>query len=343
MQNDQKSNFCLVFFLGCSIVSLCLCLFILIGSIWMGNEVYRAANASPTPINSCRGMMNFMEIPETVKNNYKSEKIQDLAIYTVQGEELSDPEFLTIEDTSAPLQQDTQVHQLLWQQFIMLIPAADRKPLDRFVIFTDGTGHYAAQASEDFSYEQEAQGYKLKEKWTLRVDLADFSTIDKFTPYLVHEYGHFLTLQVSQIEYMEKIDTCAGYSWEYEGGGGCARSNSYLEKYFHRYWAEIFSDWKAIDSLGDPDLVNKGLDAYFNAHSKNFISRYAVTNPREDIAESWRAFLLMPKPMGATLADQKVLFFYEFPELVELQTTIVNRLCDHYHFSPPEDLAQGSQ
>ncbi len=45
----------------------------------------------------------------------------------------------------------------------------------------------------------------------------------------------------------------------------------------------------------------------------------------EDIAESWTHFVLQPKPAGDTVSEKKVLFFYDFPELVELREEIVAR------------------
>ncbi|MBK9051223.1 MAG: hypothetical protein IPL78_09985 [Chloroflexi bacterium] len=45
---------------------------------------------------------------------------------------------------------------------------------------------------------------------------------------------------------------------------------------------------------------------------------YAATNPAEDIAETFMAFVLEPKPNGDTIAEEKVLFFYQYPELVAI-------------------------
>jgi hypothetical protein len=52
-----------------------------------------------------------------------------------------------------------------------------------------------------------------------------------------------------------------------------------------------------------------------------------VTNPEEDIAESWSFFILSPKPAGNTIAEQKILFFYNYSELVQLRNEILNNLC----------------
>lgn len=61
---------------------------------------------------------------------------------------------------------------------------------------------------------------------------------------------------------------------------------------------------------------------------------YAATNPGEDIAESWTAFILQPKPTGSTIADQKTLFFYDYPELVRLRGQITSRTFSRFRVRP---------
>ena len=57
---------------------------------------------------------------------------------------------------------------------------------------------------------------------------------------------------------------------------------------------------------------------------------YAATNPGEDIAESFTSFVMEPKPDGDTIAEEKVLFFYEYPELVQLRAEIVGRVYSRF-------------
>jgi hypothetical protein len=42
----------------------------------------------------------------------------------------------------------------------------------------------------------------------------------------------------------------------------------------------------------------------------------------EDIAESWTAFVLTDKSAGETISEQKILFFYNFSELVDIREHI---------------------
>ncbi len=50
-----------------------------------------------------------------------------------------------------------------------------------------------------------------------------------------------------------------------------------------------------------------------------------ISNPEEDIAEAWTMFVLNPKPAGDSIAEEKMLFFYDYPELVKLRAEIASR------------------
>ena len=46
-------------------------------------------------------------------------------------------------------------------------------------------------------------------------------------------------------------------------------------------------------------------------------------------AESWTNFVLKPRPEGKRIADEKALFFYDFPELVAFQQQVIAGLCSY--------------
>jgi hypothetical protein len=60
------------------------------------------------------------------------------------------------------------------------------------------------------------------------------------------------------------------------------------------------------------------------------VSEYAATSPAEDIAEAWAFFLLSPKPELDSISSEKILFFYEYPELVALRTQILTNICAEF-------------
>ncbi len=69
------------------------------------------------------------------------------------------------------------------------------------------------------------------------------------------------------------------------------------------------------------------LDDFYYKYEDQFLTDYAVTHPAEDIAESFGFFVFAEKTTGDSIAEQKILFFYQFPELVKLRTEILNNLC----------------
>ena len=66
---------------------------------------------------------------------------------------------------------------------------------------------------------------------------------------------------------------------------------------------------------------------FYLTHRDQFVSDYSVTHPTEDIAESFAHFVFNPRPVGNSVRDQKLLFFYEYPELVRLRGDILNGTC----------------
>ena len=75
--------------------------------------------------------------------------------------------------------------------------------------------------------------------------------------------------------------------------------------------------------------VQTKVHEFYSKYPDQFVSEYAATNPREDIAESWTEFVMRPKPTDTSTADQKVQFFYEYPELVETRRQILQGICKY--------------
>jgi hypothetical protein len=82
-----------------------------------------------------------------------------------------------------------------------------------------------------------------------------------------------------------------------------------------------------IDEEQDADTRFHMLDDFYDTYQDQFLTDYAPTGPAEDIAESWSFFILSPKPELTSIASEKILFFYEYPELVQLRMEILDRIC----------------
>jgi hypothetical protein len=108
---------------------------------------------------------------------------------------------------------------------------------------------------------------------------------------------------------------------------GCAKTNSYINQFYQRFWTDIISEWDEIQYIESDDKYYEQMTLFYEVYEDRFVSEYASTNVDEDIAESWTAFVLLEKPRDTTfISNQKILFFYEYPELIEMRNHIRNNL-----------------
>lgn len=248
---------------------------------------------------------------------------QTLVIYLIQGDEISNPDFSDVSDELLILQQDRASQQEIWAYFSGLIPPENRTMLSTYVVMTDGIENTMAAVEQDPDD---------PDRWMLTVDILDARNLQELTYTLIHEHGHLLTLSAYQVEpnaalledpdnddlYDDAVDACPYYF----PGEGCSQPDAYINAFYNRFWQDLYDEWLDIDSILDDDDYYDALDAFYAKYQDQFVSDYAATNPEEDLAETWMYFVLEPKPAGNTVAEQKILFLYEYPELVILREEI---------------------
>jgi hypothetical protein len=251
-----------------------------------------------------------------------------LISYEVAGDKISGPHPGQVPDELEDQQDDRDRHKAIWEYFVSIIPEEQRDFLTEFSIFTDGRGKHLAAVSPTFSD---------PEQWSLDVDILDAESYYDLTYTLIHEQGHLLTLSPEQVPpskaifkfpenktvYEQEIAACS----QYFTGEGCSKPESYLSQFFARFWPYIYEEWEQIDGEEDKDTRAILLDDFYETYQDQFVTEYASTDPMEDIAESWTFFVLSPKPELNSIANEKILFFYEYPELVELRTEILKNIC----------------
>jgi hypothetical protein len=158
--------------------------------------------------------------------------------------------------------------------------------------------------------------------------------------------------------FAQKEATCAPNHYEY--GSGCLKEDSYLNLFFQKFWADIYPEYY----YGGNQIMSTY--HFLQKYNDHFVSTYAATNPVEDFAESFTTFVLWndeeidnykkwcTKNMGWTddglmwnlvvedglsywkkcdkiyrdnsIWEEKILFFYDFPELVEMRDFIRSNL-----------------
>lgn len=253
---------------------------------------------------------------------------QYLVTYLISGDEISQPYFEDIPQELVAYQKDEATHREIWGFFTDLIPLEERAALAEFSIVTDGQDNLLAAV---------AQTYNDPERWALEVDILDTDDKRNLTYTLIHEYAHLLTLGPSQVTpslaifndpdnediYYQEASACPYYF----PGEGCAHPDAYLNQFFDRFWADIHAEWQDINLIEDEDAYYEALDKFYYKYEDHFVTNYAVTSPEEDIAESFAFFVLAPRPAGDTIAEEKMLFFYEYPELAQVRNQIVTNIC----------------
>lgn len=233
----------------------------------------------------------------------------DRPVNPVEGEPFTDEEADILEDTAS--------HEAMWQEFANLVPAENRRQIAEYGIFTDGVDNTMA-------YVEPIPGNETQ--WKIVMDAVDAKNKKEQRYTLIHEFGHVLTLNNNQVPFdveayqddlafEEAAEACPRFFT----GEGCANQSSYINAFFNAFWADIYDE---LPQDQDPDAI---YDFYLQ-YEDQFVTDYAATNPGEDIAESWTHFVINERPSGNSIADQKVRFFYDYPELVSLRDQIRARL-----------------
>jgi hypothetical protein len=280
----------------------------------------------------CPAVLSSIVDAATTAESFKlPEQESRLVTYSVQGNRLSNPLYEAVPADLQDEQADTATQQAIWDYFATLVPEQSREFLTEFTVLTDGNSNLLAAV---------AQSDQDPAHWRLEVDIADTQDHENLTFTLIHEFGHLLTLNEEQVSPSVSLFNDphnpdvrahqAAMCPNFFASEGCSRDDSYLNQFYGRFWADKYEEWYQVDTIRDDYLYYTRLNEFYEKYQDQFVTDYAATNPGEDIAESWAYFILTPKPQGSTIAEHKVLFFYQFPELVELRLEILSNLCNAF-------------
>ena len=140
------------------------------------------------------------------------------------------------------LEHDTQSQENIWKYFAAIVPADQRTGLMYYIVSTDGKGGMLASV-EAFSGGSQA--------WALVVDPADAGKPRDLTFTLLHEFGHLLTLNSTQVQpdqaVLDHPNNLQVYSSEaascpqYFASVGCSLPKSYINQFFGLFWSKIYT------------------------------------------------------------------------------------------------------
>jgi hypothetical protein len=164
--------------------------------------------------------------------------------------------------------------------------------------------------------------------------------VKSILPILIHETAHQISLQDDQLvkntnvnlglkneeyknEFNVKQKVCSPNYYLKEG---CSRDTSMINRFYQKFWMESWAVYNNIQNTqNDENFRSKMLEFYQN-NTDSFISENAFFSPEEDFAESFRYFILSPGPLESKTKDQKLLFFYEFDDLVDFKKEVQGKM-----------------
>ncbi|NMB54519.1 MAG: hypothetical protein GYA15_07425 [Leptolinea sp.] len=271
--------------------------------------------ASSACILNLEAMVNDTSEPEGAENLPVADSEMPLATYQISGDTISNPKFATdVPAEFVKYQKNTADHQRIWKFITDVIPADRRTMLSQFVVFSDGYDNSTGAVDQ-----ADSSG-----SWSIEADAVDSQDFKMLSTTLIHEFGHMLTLNDKQIT--EEKDTCDYYMTL----DGCSQKGSYIGAFYDKYWNDIYDEWASDVEFSEEGEVNEDkVYEFYEKHPEQFVTDYAATGPEEDIAESWTYFIFSKKPAADTIAHQKILFFYQYPELVDLRNQVLTGLCPY--------------
>jgi hypothetical protein len=288
-------------------------------------------------LNACLDRLNTVletKPLESIGNSiYEKEGASfNLVVYKVAGDEIKDPAVLYVPDEYRKYQKDTAAHLRIWKFYVALVPAELRTLVDEFVIFTDGPEGDAVAWVQPSSTRE---GY-----WQVGIDLLDADYPVYLADTLIHETGHVLTLSASQLPsndnhyyyYDDKKHQFYGCD-QFVVAGSCTLPNSYINLFYQKFWKKSYAEWWDLDQKAQDtnttDEYFAVMEQFYGEHEDWFLDSYAATSIEEDMAESFAFFALHPKPRDTRVFQQKITFYYDFPELVAYRQQMIQGLCSY--------------
>lgn len=248
-------------------------------------------------------------------SNY-SDKNQILVNYQIIGDEI------IFSNTKLDLEYSKENYQRYYDQIVFLqtiIPEELFSYISDVEFCTDGTDNTLAYV------------YPIDDtnsKYAIGIDLMDNKELpdDSFTflTNVVHEFGHILSLNSSQLVLPNVYHFDGDIDREF-------RKDSYLGKFYHEFWSKGMR--KEYENCLDEFPGEDGIEKFYLNHEDDFVSSYAATSVKEDFAESFMAYVCYD---FSTTEDkdamyyQKVMWFEQFPEIKDYAWDIIENYYTNY-------------
>ncbi|MGI6561406.1 MAG: M28 family peptidase [Clostridia bacterium] len=206
------------------------------------------------------------------------------------------------------IETDNAAHAKLWDLITGIMRPQDIDYISRFAVFTDYLGNKTGYIKRDlpnYRRTDKAEFICFLDYYDIFNESGNYRSYDQTVRVLIHEYGHLLTLNENQMDPEGTEERPIGYN------GGKFKEGSIVDAFYNRFWADCIVYWE-----------NMNANDFYNRMSDAFVTKYAATKCSEDICETFAEFVLRNKPEGKTVAEQKILFFYEYEEMIEVRNHI---------------------
>ena len=172
-----------------------------------------------------------------------------------------------------------------------------------FNLFTDGTSNVLAYTSPI-----REEGVTDNTRFSISIDYFDVYDENgekrdwsKLTYTILHEYGHVLLEDETQVDLTVGSDT-------HDPAG-------FVEGAFRRAFYDAF--WRELGVSGAGD---------YDRSPTHYVSRYGANYFHEDIADTFAVFVLGGEPGKNTVAEEKLRFFWRDPDMTALRSAVRENL-----------------
>lgn len=257
---------------------------------------------------------NYEEINSDIFVEYILDPIDMKAYFTLNSQKnlVLKPLLPIIE--SEPTSSELETYDKIWREIKDKVGTNLLASLDSFIVYSDGKDETLAYVNY---IDDKASRWYMAIDIEDSINMEDNSLKEDFYFTIVHELAHIITLNDTQAIY--NSEPSFGKYFEEDIS---FNEDSYLNEFYNRFWTYSIDESRIIQNLDNEDIRYK----FFLRHENSFVTDYAATSPSEDIAESFAYFVINEKPMGNEIWEQKIRFFYEFEELVEIKNNIRKRL-----------------
>lgn len=237
-------------------------------------------------------------------------KFKILAYYEIENGSIVQKELKAITTDTLSTADDKKYKNLINMQSLLL-DVIYPKYFKGFFIFTDEEKGLLAYASD---FQNKQRGY-------LGIDSADFSSgitndfeKSRFYHSVISELARVILLGNDQVDYSkgngitdsDNFDIIRIFS----------KKDSYLMQFYNRFWDDMLYQDSFVSSISTDENATK---YFFLRHSREFLNEYVSQDPFRDIIESMARFMLEKKPLEVEQKYQKIRFFYEFSELIDIK------------------------